>query len=153
MMARLVESWRVPEDFVGIIRADIVLENSVDRDRCLARYISDDEVRSAAVTGIVDTGARMLFVPQDLVEHLGLRARRTTIVRYADGRREERAIAGPVTVTIAGRSMDTDCIVGPPTEEVLIGQIELERLDLVANCAERTLVPNPESPIYPLLPV
>lgn len=49
--------------------------------------------------------------------------------------------------------MDTDCIVGPPAGEMLIGQSELERLDLVASCAERTLVPNPESPIYPLLPV
>ena len=47
--------------------------------------------------------------------------------------------------------MTADCIVGPPLSEPLIGQIILEGLDLVADCANQTLAPRPESPELPLL--
>ena len=51
--------------------------------------------------GIVDTGAVVLVLPQNVVERLGLKQRRTVIVTYADGRKEERPVAGPITVQIA----------------------------------------------------
>ena len=65
--------------------------------------------------------------------------------------RETRQVAGPVTVHIGDRFMSADCIVGPPSSEPLIGQIVLGALDLVADCANRTLGPRPESPDRPLL--
>ena len=52
---------------------------------------------------------------------------------------------------IGNRFMSTDCVVGPPLSEPLIGQIILEALDLIADCTNRTLTPRPESPDYPLL--
>ncbi len=54
-------------------------------------------------------------------------------------------------VQIGNRFMNTDCVVGPPLSEALIGQIVLEALDLVADCTNRTLAPRPESPDSPLL--
>ena len=93
----------------------------------------------------------MLSLPQDVVEHVGLKIRRTVVVTYTDERKEERPVAGPVTVKIGERFMNTDCIVGPPLSEALIGQVILEELDLVADCQKRALMPRPESPIYPLL--
>ena len=56
-----------------------------------------------------------------------------------------------MTVRIGNRFMNTDCVVGPPLSEPLIGQIVLEALDLVADCTNRTLLPRPESPDSPLL--
>jgi predicted aspartyl protease len=103
------------------------------------------------MNALVDAGAVMLFLPQDVVELLGLKIRRTVIVTYADERKEERPVAGPVTIKISRRFMNTDCIVGPPLSEALIGQVILEGLDLLADCQHRTLIPRPESPIYPLL--
>ena len=47
--------------------------------------------------------------------------------------------------------MNADCIIGPPSSEPLIGRIVLEALDLVADCASRTVGPRPESPDSPLL--
>ena len=96
---------------------------------------------------IVDTGAVMLALPQDVVEELGLRIFRTVVVTYAD----ERRVAGPVTIKIGKRFMNTDCIVGPPASEALIGQVILEELDLIPDCQKQTLTPRPESPIYPSL--
>ena len=108
-------------------------------------------MRRATVNGVVDTGAAMLFLPEDVVGRLGLRMQRQVVVSYADERTEIRAVAGPLRVEVASRSMTADCTVGPPLSEPLIGQIILEGLDLVADCANQTLAPLPESPELPLL--
>ena len=48
--------------------------------------------------------------------------------------------------------MVTECVVGPPLSEPLIGQIVLSGLDLVADRAHRTLAPRtPED--YPTLKI
>jgi hypothetical protein len=73
------------------------------------------------------------------------------VVTYADERKEERPVAGTVTIKIGDRFMNTDCVVGPPLSEPLIGQLILEELDLVADCQKQTLTTRPESPIYPSL--
>jgi len=92
-----------------------------------------------------------LMLPQDLVEALGLTIIRTVIVRYADERKEERSVAGVLSIQIGNRKMSTDCIVGPPTSEALIGQVILEELDLHPDPIEQKLSVRPESPYLPLL--
>ncbi len=134
---------------MGEINAEIVLENPGDRVLAEHGYAQDSDVRCSTIEAIVDTGAAMLVLPQNVVERLGLAQRRTVVVTYADERKEERPLAGPVTVRIGNRSMSTDCVVGPPLSEPLIGQIVLEALDLIADCANRTLTPR--FPDYPLL--
>ena len=134
---------------MGEISVDFELENPVDRG-IFERGLGDESsVRHTRVQGIVDTGAVMLVLPEDLVERLGLQFHETVVVTYADERKEERPVAGPVTVRIADRSTRTDCVVGPPSSEVLIGQIILEALDLIADCTNRTLAPR--EPDYPVL--
>lgn len=100
---------------------------------------------------IVDTGSVMLALPQYVVEELGLQVQRTVVVTYADERKDERHVADPVTIKIGKRFMNTDCIVGPPLSEALIGQVITEELDLIPDCQRQTLAPRPESPIYPSL--
>ena len=134
---------------MGEINASVVLENPGDRDHFRRGYGQESDVRRSTVDAIVDTGAVMLVLPQNVVERLGLEQRGTVMVTYADERQDERPIAGPVTVWIGNRSLNTDCIVGPPLSEPLIGQVVLETLDLIADCANRTL--EPRFPDYPLL--
>ena len=138
----------MPTD-MGEISVDFELENPVDRENFERGSGEESAVRPARVQGIVDTGAVMLVLPQSLVERLGLRVQETMVVTYADNRTEERPVAGPVTVRIGDRSTRTDCVVGPPSGEILIGQIILEALDLIADCTNRTLTPR--IPDYPLL--
>jgi hypothetical protein len=47
------------------------------------------------------------------------------------------------------RSMTTESIVLPAGSEILIGQIVLDRLDLIVDCQNQTLIPRPELPIFP----
>ena len=134
---------------MGEISVDFELENPVDRENFARGLADESSVRRARVQGIVDTGAIMLVLPQNIVEQLELRVQDTMVVTYADNRQEERPVAGPVTVRICDRSMRTDCVVGPPSGEILIGQIILEALDLIADCTNRTLTPR--IPDYRLL--
>jgi clan AA aspartic protease len=136
---------------MGEIKVKIELENAADRFWFLEKKIQEKEVRKYQIEAIVDTGAVMLVLPQDVVEELKLKVQRNVLVRYADERKEERPVAGPVIIKIGKRFMTADCIVGPPASDALIGQIVLEELDLTADCQNQTLTPRPESPIYPLL--
>ena len=133
---------------MGEIVVSIGLENYVDRSN-VASGLRTDPVRRTEAEGVVDTGAVMLVLPQNVVERLGLEPLRTAIVTCADERQEERPVAGPVTVEVCERMMVAECVVGPPQSEPLIGQIVLEALDLIADRANRTLTPR--TPDYPSL--
>lgn len=136
---------------MGEITVNVTLENAGDRYLFAQGKAKEADIRRTRIDATVDTGAVMLVLPQNVVERLGLQILRTVVVSYADERKEERPVAGPLTIHIGNRFMSTDCIVGPPLSEALIGQIVLEALDLLADCTKRTLTPRPESPDYPLL--
>jgi len=136
---------------MGEIVVDAELENPIDRGVFERGYGKESDIRHTTVKAVVDTGAVMLMLPQNVVERLGVPLSGTVVVTYADERREERPTAGPFTLRVCNRSMPVDCVVGPPLSEPLIGQIVLERLDLIADCTNRILAPRPESPDYPLL--
>ena len=136
---------------MGEIVVNAELENPIDRGVFERGYGKESDIRRTSVRAVVDTGAVMLMLPQNVVERLGAAVSGTVIVTYADEPREERSTAGPFTLRVCNRSMPVDCVVGPPLSEPLIGQIVLERLDLIADCTNRVLVPRPESPDYPLL--
>ena len=133
------------------IRAKLVLTNAYDEMSAEKGLIKPGEVRRVEVEGLVDTGAVMLLIPQDLKEALGLETTGKVIAVYADERKEELEKAGPVKVEIKGRSVVTECLVGPPTCEVLIGHVILEMLDLTPDPVRGELLPRPESPFLPQL--
>ena len=121
-----------------------------DRVRFLDAQIPEAAIRHHDMQAVVNTGARTLVLPQEVVDKLGLRMLGEVIVVYADERKEKRFMAGPVSIKIGNRSMIAECILGPPTSNALIGQIVMERLDLIVDCANQTLFPRPESPVLPL---
>ena len=136
---------------MGEVITEIGLENSIDREMVKRGLLSEDKVRFLRTAAVVDTGARMLMLPQDMVERLGLRELRKAIVTYADGRREERIVAGTVTVQVGEREADVPYIVGPPVGEALLGQVPIKIMDLVVDCAEQKIGPRPESPFLPMM--
>ncbi|MBU0899494.1 retroviral-like aspartic protease family protein [bacterium] len=136
---------------MGEVIVEVELENFGDRYTFKRGFIKEQEIRSLKCKALVDTGAIMVMLPQDMVEELGLESTRKVIVTYANEQKEERDIAGGLTLKIGKRAMDTDCIVGPPGSEPLVGQIVLEELDLIVDCNKKTLSPRPESPYLPLL--
>lgn len=137
---------------MGEVYVEIILENYRDRVLSESGYLEAEKVRTEKVKVLADSGCTILSLPQDLVERLGLIIKKEkVIVTYADDRKEARPVAGVLTVRVGDRSMETDCVVNPPASEPLLGQIILERLDLLVDCKEGKLVPRPESPYLPML--
>jgi clan AA aspartic protease len=136
---------------MGEIRAKVVLENQRDRILSEAGHLPLSSIRRIELDALIDTGAVMPLVPQDVVEALGLPLDGKIIVTLANDEKVELARARHLSLEIGDRQMDTDCLVGPPRCEPLIGQLVLERLDLVLDPLKQTITPRPESPFLPSL--
>ncbi|RKZ44782.1 MAG: clan AA aspartic protease [Candidatus Parabeggiatoa sp. nov. 3] len=136
---------------MGEVVVDIALENFLDRILMLENKLTAEKVRKHQMSALVDTGAVMLSLPQDIIEKLGLNQVRKVIVTYADERREERDVFAAGNEKIGDRPLVTEAISGPPLSEALIGQVILEELDMLVDCQNQTLLPRPESPVYPSL--
>ena len=136
---------------MGEVRVKVGLENYASAWAAKRGYIPAHDVPHSELEMLVDTGAVLVLLPQDEVEKLGLEPAGKVVVTYADEPKEERWFAKGLAVTIANRSMVTDCIIGPPLCEPLLGQLVLEELDLLVDFTRRCLSPRPESPNLPLL--
>lgn len=112
-----------------------------------------DQTKSAEIEAIIDTGATMVVLPQDIVDELGLKKIRETKVRYAHNKTELKSIYGVVTIEIKGRTGNFDVLAEAEGSQPLIGQVVLEILDLVVDPRTRTLTPNPLSPEMPMVEI
>jgi len=135
---------------MGEVKVNVQLRNYGSVWAAKKGLIKEEHIQSSLLEMLVDTGAVMILLPQDEVEKLGLEPAEKVIVNYADERKEERWVAKGLEVTIGNRSMVTDCVIGPPLCEPLLGQLVLEELDLIVDSLRKTLTPRPESPNFPL---
>ena len=136
---------------MGEVRVSAEFKNDGDIFLYEEGKIKEEEIRHLEIEAMVDTGAVMLLLPEDMVEALGLKIIDRVIVTLANDEKIELDVAGTISLSICNRKMKTDCLVGPPRCEPLIGQIVLERLDLVLDPLKQSISPRPESPYLPSL--
>jgi clan AA aspartic protease len=107
----------------------------------------DSRLAPFQTNALVDTGAMHLCLPEHVVVQLGLQTVQQREVTTADGRRHVCDYVGPVEVTFANRS----CFVGALVigEEVLLGAVPMEDLDLVISPSRQSVEVNPDSPNLP----
>ncbi len=96
---------------------------------------------------LVDTGALMLCIPQHIALQLNLTTESMREVSVADGRDVNVPYVGPLKVTFGKRF----CYVGALVigDEVLLGAVPMEDMDLVVNPSRRELTVDPASPNIP----
>jgi clan AA aspartic protease len=112
-----------------------------------------DPSKSVEVDAVIDTGATMVVLPQDLVDELGLKKIRETRVRYANNSTDSKSIYGVVTIEIQGRTGNFDILAEAVGSQPLIGQVVLEVLDLVVDPRKRVITSNPLSPDMPMVEI
>jgi clan AA aspartic protease len=100
-----------------------------------------------AVMALADSGAAYLCLPPAVASDLGLAVVERREVTLADGSRRLVPYAGPVEVRFGNRR----CFVGAMLmgDEVLLGAIPMEDLDLVIQPLTRSVTVNPASPEVP----
>jgi clan AA aspartic protease len=121
---------------MGLVYADITLKNPRDPD--LKPFIAK---------ALVDTGALHLCVPQHVAIQLKLEQLYEREVTTADGARRLCPYVGPVEVRFGNRACFTGALV--LGDEVLLGAVPMEDMDLVVCPATRSVTTNPASPNIP----
>ncbi len=100
-----------------------------------------ENIKHILVSGVVDSGAARLVLPQHVVDRLGLPQDGETNVRYADQRQEKRVRVSDVWIELNGRHGVFSAVVEPARNDALLGAIVLEELDLLVNCTTQSLHP------------
>ena len=131
----------------------IKLTNETDLTNAHAGLLPLDLVRSIEIDALVDTGCTLLVLPEEVVTRLGLPEKGRGHARYADGRIAEVRCVGGLQIEILGRDMTCNALVHPAGTTPLIGQLQLEALDLIVDAKSRELTVNPLSPDVPLLDI
>lgn len=137
----------------GVGRFSVELNIANYGDVVLARQgrLPESEIRRTTISGVVDSGAAVLVLPQAVVKRLGLPPGDNSSVRYADGRQATRREAEGAYVELLGRHSTFTAVVEPKRQTALVGAIVLEALDLLVDCQRQQLVPrDPQGPIYEL---
>ncbi|MBX9584089.1 MAG: hypothetical protein K2X87_27635 [Gemmataceae bacterium] len=133
---------------MGEIRGKVKLMNLLDETRFRHGELTKEDIRTYEADAMVDTGAVRSVIPSHVLQKLGVRTRGTRVAEYADGRKDTVGISEGILFDVLGRdTIEEARVLG---DEVLIGQTVLGKLDLLADCANRRLVPNPAHPDQPV---
>jgi len=100
-----------------------------------------------AMTAMADTGALMLCIPETVARRLDLETESMRDVSVADGRSLRVPYVGPIRVAYGNRF----CFVGALVfgDQVLLGAVPMEDMDLVIDPSRRKLTVDPASPDVP----
>ncbi|CAN5320061.1 hypothetical protein BH20ACI1_BH20ACI1_18630 [soil metagenome] len=136
---------------MGEVRVKVKLANSYDESRRQRGEISKDEVRRYEADALVDTEAASSVIPANVMKTLGLLSRGERVAEYADGRKDIVDVTEPIIFDIIGRETEEGAMV--LGDEVIIGQTILEILDLLVDCNNQKVIPNPAHPDQPVVKI
>jgi clan AA aspartic protease len=111
-----------------------------------ANIIGEEKIRRMPVRMLVDTGSEYMCINEITREQLGLAFREKRKFQMADGTLAEYDIVGPIDVRFSNRMCATSAVVLPGDNEMLLGAITMEDMDVVINPQRRELTVNPEHP-------
>ena len=131
-----------------------VFEVEIKMNNWLNMYLPENQ-RGMEVLGIaiVDTGAIQLCIPVEIVEKLKLVELDEKRFKTADGSEHIYRVMGIVLLEVMGRKARVEVIELPRGSKILLGALPLEEMDWHISPLENKLLPNPESPNEPLLPL
>ncbi len=126
---------------VGRIAITFEVANHRDLIKAEEGLLEPEKVRRLTISGVVDSGATRLVLPQAVVKQLGLRPTGKVKVHYADRRTGLRNLVEGVYVEILGRHGTFTAMVEAKRTSALVGAIVLEDLDFLVDCTNLRLVP------------
>ena len=125
---------------MGTVYATITIKNQFDIRDALNGYIKENEIRQTTVEAVVDTGAISLFITEELRRQLGLEVVGEWPVTVANGATEMAKRTEGVEVCWEDRSMVCRPYVLPSSNEIILGVIPMEDMDLIVDPAREELL-------------
>lgn len=122
---------------MGIIYASLRLGND-----------AKPELEELDAQALVDTGALHLCIPGHIAAQLQLSEKKPREVVTADGKSHVVPYVSPVRISMLGRECVTGALVFG--DQVLLGAIPMEDMDLIVHPAKQSVTVNPLSPNIPM---
>jgi clan AA aspartic protease len=129
---------------VLLVHAELTLTNAGDISLFEGGFIAEADIRK--VIALVDSGAIMMAINENLKLQLGLKVRDIRPAQLADGTVKNLEIVGPIEVRFKNRWSTTNAMVLPGNQEVLLGAIPMEEMDVLIHPGKQELIVNPEHP-------
>jgi clan AA aspartic protease len=126
------------EKKMGKVMEEITLTNVKDEARVEDGVLTN--ARQATVQAVVDTGASMLIISEELRQKLGLAVEGKRRTRFANGTAAECSLTEPVRIHWKDRFCNCSAVVIPGAEQILLGAIPLEDMDLLVDPLNQRLV-------------
>lgn len=107
-----------------------------------------DDLEEIEASALVDTGALHLCIPEHIALQLQLKPLNTREVILADGHSHQVPYVAPVRIEMLGRNCVTGALVFG--NQVLLGAIPMEDMDLIVEPARMRVSVNPLAPNIPM---
>ena len=133
---------------MGLVYADIELINAIDLGMAKRHQIGEEEVKRMNVNMLVDTGSIYMCINESVQAQLQLSVVEKRKGQLANGTIVEYDVAGPIEVRFKNRRCVVDAMVLPGDNELLLGAIPLEDMDVLIHPYRQELIVNPEHPYF-----
>jgi clan AA aspartic protease len=133
---------------MGLVYAEIELINGGDLEMARRSIIGEEEVKRMKVTALVDTGSYMLCINENIQEQLQLPVVEKRKAQMANGEIVQCDVVAPVELRFKNRATTCRAMVLPGDNEVLLGAIPLEDMDVLIHPLRQELIVNPDHPYF-----
>jgi clan AA aspartic protease len=125
---------------MGEVRTEVTLVNIRDAANAQSGFIPETEIRRLTVNAVVDTGAVTLVINEETREKLGLQVKDAGEATVAGGGKVQSQITEYVEVRWKDRNFPCKALVLPDEEDVLLGALPLEGMDLMVHPLENEVI-------------
>ncbi len=133
---------------MGLVYADITLINGEDVILAKRHIIGQEEIKQMTVNMLVDSGAYMLAINENIQEQLQLPILEKRKAQMADGSIKEYNVVGPIELRFKNRQCTCRAMVLNGDNEPLLGAIPMEEMDVLIHPLRQELIVNPEHPYF-----
>jgi len=143
---KVYRKHRTGANKMGLVYAEIDLISIDDIVLNRRGFLDKDKINQVTINALVDSGAYMLTINENVRAQLDLPFIEKQFGRLADETLLELDVVGPVEVRFENRSTTVRAIVLPGNAEVLLGSIPMEDMDVLIDPKQQKLVVNPAHP-------
>lgn len=130
------------------IYADIEIINNDDLAFARRKVIGEEEVRRMNVNALVDTGAYLLCINEEIQQQMQFPVVEKRKGQLANGQIEEFDVVSSVELRFKNRRTICNAMVLPSDSEILLGVIPLEDMDVLIDPLRQELIVNPDHPYF-----
>ena len=134
---------------MGYVNTQITIKNLMDVLNAKKGNLPEDKIRKATINVMVDTGASMLVINEQLFQQLGLDVMEERETTFANDTKEICKITEPLMINWEDRFTTMPALVVNNVPDLLLGVLPLEGMDLIVDTVNQKLVgAHGKQPVY-----